>query len=707
MRQATRTQWIKCTIAILLYLAFLIWVRSWWGLIVVPFIFDIYITKKIPWSFWKKSKNPTVRNVMSWVDAIVFALVAVYFVNIYIFQNYQIPSSSLEKSLLVGDFLYVSKMSYGPRVPNTPLSMPLAQHTLPILNTKSYIEWPQWKYKRVPGFGKVKLNDIVVFNFPAGDTVALNNQQTDFYSIAYGEGQRLYPKQIEMDSLTRQQQRAVYDLYYNAGRQQILSNPRVYGEVVYRPVDRRENYVKRCVGLPGDTLQIVDGQVMIDGKAIENPENLQFNYFVQTTGPYITEDMFRELGISKADQTLYDDSSWEETFRQIGLDNRNAQGKMAPIYHLPLTKKMYETLSGNKKLISKIVMEPEEYAGQMYPLNLHTKWNRNNYGPIWIPAKGATITLTEDNLPIYERCIVAYEGNKLEIKPDGIYVDGTLGGGGHAYEVCRRLNNKGSFIGIDQDAAAIEAAGTRLSDFGERVTIIRSNYCDMKSRLHEKGIDKVDGIVLDLGVSSYQLDTADRGFSYRVDAPLDMRMDTRQTLSAKEIVNGYSEMDLFRIIRDYGEDKFAKNIAKHIVMAREKGPIETTGQLAEIIRQSIPMKFQKMSGHPAKRTFQAIRIECNRELEVLRDSLDDMIDILNPGGRICIITFHSLEDRIVKGIFKKNENPCTCPSTFPVCVCGKGSKGKVITKKPILPSEEEMEVNSRSKSAKLRIFERV
>ena len=269
----------------------------------------------------------------------------------------------------------------------------------------------------------------------------------------------------------------------------------------------------------------------------------------------------------------------------------------------------------------------------------------------------------------------------LNIKPDGIYVDGTLGGGGHAYEVCRRLNNKGSFIGIDQDAAAIEAAGTRLSDFGERVTIIR--------RLHEKGIDKVDGIVLDLGVSSYQLDTADRGFSYRVDAPLDMRMDTRQTLSAKEIVNGYSEMDLFRIIRDYGEDKFAKNIAKHI------------------IRQSIPMKFQKMSGHPAKRTFQAIRIECNRELEVLRDSLDDMIDILNPGGRICIITFHSLEDRIVKGIFKKNENPCTCPSTFPVCVCGKVSKGKVITKKPILPSEEEMEVNSRSKSAKLRIFERV
>ena len=295
----------------------------------------------------------------------------------------------------------------------------------------------------------------------------------------------------------------------------------------------------------------------------------------------------------------------------------------------------------------------------------------------------------------------------LNIKPDGIYVDGTLGGGGHAYEVCRRLNNKGSFIGIDQDAAAIEAAGTRLSDFGERVTIVRSNYCDMKSKLQELGIDKVDGIVLDLGVSSYQLDTAERGFSYRVDAPLDMRMDRRQKMTAKDIVNEYSEMDLFRIIRDYGEDKFAKNIAKHIVLEREKGPIETTGQLIEIIKRAIPMKFQKTAGHPAKRTFQAIRIELNRELEVLRESLDDMIELLNKDGRICIITFHSLEDRIVKGIFRKNENPCTCPPHFPVCVCGNESKGRVITRKPILPSAEELEENSRSKSAKLRIFERV
>lgn len=296
--------------------------------------------------------------------------------------------------------------------------------------------------------------------------------------------------------------------------------------------------------------------------------------------------------------------------------------------------------------------------------------------------------------------------NGLNIKPDGIYVDGTLGGGGHAYEVCRRLNDKGRFIGIDQDEAAIVAAGIRLGGFGEKVTIVRSNYCDMKLRLQELGIDKVDGIVLDLGVSSYQLDTTERGFSYKADAPLDMRMDRRQSLTAKEIVNTYSEQELYRIIRDYGEDKFAKNIAKHIVAERGKSPIETTGELSEVIRHAIPMKFQKMAGHPAMRTFQAIRIELNRELEVLKDSLDTMIDMLSPGGRICIITFHSLEDRIVKSAFRKNENPCTCPSHFPVCVCGNVSKGNVITRKPILPGEKELEENSRSKSAKLRIFER-
>lgn len=296
----------------------------------------------------------------------------------------------------------------------------------------------------------------------------------------------------------------------------------------------------------------------------------------------------------------------------------------------------------------------------------------------------------------------------LNIKPDGIYVDGTLGGGGHAYQVASRLSEKGRLIGIDQDADAIAAAGERLKEFGDKITIIRSNYANMKEELHRIGVEKVDGIVLDLGVSSFQLDTPGRGFTYRDEnAPLDMRMDDRQSLTAKDIVNGYSEMDLYRIIRDYGEDKFAKNIAKHIVQERAKKPIETTGELTEIIRASIPMKVQVTGGHPAKRTFQAIRIELNKELEVLQNNLDDMIDLLNPGGRICIITFHSLEDRIVKTNFKRNENPCTCPSDFPVCVCGKKSKGKVVTRKPILPSEEELEVNSRSKSAKLRVFERV
>ena len=296
----------------------------------------------------------------------------------------------------------------------------------------------------------------------------------------------------------------------------------------------------------------------------------------------------------------------------------------------------------------------------------------------------------------------------LNIKPDGIYVDGTLGGGGHAYQVASRLSEKGRLIGIDQDADAIAAAGERLKEFGDKITIIRSNYANMKEELHRIGVEKVDGIVLDLGVSSFQLDTLERGFTYRDEnAPLDMRMDDRQSLTAKDIVNGYSEMDLYRIIRDYGEDKFAKNIAKHIVQERAKKPIETTGELTEIIRASIPMKVQVTGGHPAKRTFQAIRIELNKELEVLQNNLDDMIDLLNPGGRICIITFHSLEDRIVKTNFKRNENPCTCPSDFPVCVCGKKSKGKVVTRKPMLPSEEELEVNSRSKSAKLRVFERV
>ena len=293
----------------------------------------------------------------------------------------------------------------------------------------------------------------------------------------------------------------------------------------------------------------------------------------------------------------------------------------------------------------------------------------------------------------------------LAIKPNGIYVDGTLGGAGHSSEIVKRLGEDGRLIGIDQDGEAIEAATKRLKPYKDKVTIVRSNYAQMKEVLRDLGIPKVDGILLDLGVSSYQLDNAERGFTYREDVPLDMRMDQRQTKTAKDIVNDYSEMELYHIIRDYGEDPFAKNIAKHIVKNRADKPIETTFELNEIIKAAVPAKMRQ-NGHPSKQTFQAIRIECNQELEVLKKALDELIDLLHPGGRFCIITFHSLEDRIVKNAFRRNENPCTCPPEFPVCVCGKVSKGKVITRKPILPGAEELEANSRSKSAKLRVFEK-
>ncbi|MBD5469414.1 MAG: 16S rRNA (cytosine(1402)-N(4))-methyltransferase RsmH [Lachnospiraceae bacterium] len=302
--------------------------------------------------------------------------------------------------------------------------------------------------------------------------------------------------------------------------------------------------------------------------------------------------------------------------------------------------------------------------------------------------------------------VMLYETvDSLRMKPDGVYVDGTLGGGGHSYEICTRLGESGRLYGIDQDEDAIAAATERLAPFGEKVTILRDNYCHAVARLREMGVEGADGIVLDLGVSSYQLDTVSRGFTYKQDAPLDMRMDNRQSLTAREIINGYSETELYHIIRDYGEEQFAKNIAKHIAAARKDKPVETTGELCDIIKASIPAKM-RMNGHPAKKTFQAIRIACNHELDVLRDSLDEMISFLKPGGRISIITFHSLEDRIVKTAFRRNENPCTCPPDFPVCVCGNVSKGRQISRKPILPSEEELEKNKRSKSAKLRIFER-
>lgn len=293
----------------------------------------------------------------------------------------------------------------------------------------------------------------------------------------------------------------------------------------------------------------------------------------------------------------------------------------------------------------------------------------------------------------------------LRIKPDGNYLDGTLGGGGHAYEVCRHLDG-GHLYGIDQDLDAVMAAGERLEEFGDRVTILRDNYCNAKAVLAELGVTQMDGIVLDLGVSSYQLDTQERGFSYRFDAPLDMRMDQRQKLTARDIVNGYSEKQLYEIIRDYGEDPFAKNIAKNIVRERLRCPIETTFQLNEVIRAAVPARM-RVNGHPSKQTFQAIRIECNRELEVLKSTLDDLISLLAPGGRLCIITFHSLEDRLVKNAFRRNESPCICPPEFPVCICGKKSQGTVITKKPILPGGFELDENSRSKSAKLRVFEKI
>ncbi|MBR5789955.1 MAG: 16S rRNA (cytosine(1402)-N(4))-methyltransferase RsmH [Lachnospiraceae bacterium] len=296
----------------------------------------------------------------------------------------------------------------------------------------------------------------------------------------------------------------------------------------------------------------------------------------------------------------------------------------------------------------------------------------------------------------------------LNIKPDGIYVDGTLGGAGHSFEICKLLSNEGKLIGIDQDEDAINAATLKLMPYNERAIIIRDNYKNLVTRVKELGIESVNGILLDIGVSSFQLDTKERGFSYmEKDAPLDMRMDNRNPLTAEIIVNEYDENEIFKIIRDYGEDKFAKNIAKHIVNERSKGRIKTTGELAEIVRHAIPKKFWIDGPNPAMRTFQALRIECNRELEVLTESIDGMIDFLAPGGRLAIITFHSLEDRIVKEAFRRNENPCTCPKDFPVCVCGKKSKGHVVTKKPITPSAEELELNSRSHSAKLRVFEKL
>ena len=402
MIQASRRQWIKFGIVLLFYIAFLIWLKSWLGIIVIPFIFDAYITKKIPWTWWKKSKNKTVLTVMGWVDAIVFALVAVYFVNLYFFQNYVIPSSSLEKSLLVGDYLFVSKMSYGARIPQTPLHMPLTQHTLPVFNCKSYLEWIQWDYKRVGGLGTVQLNDIVVFNFPAGDSVATAIPADDLYRMSYDAGKQL-SQPVDMSRLTLEQQRQVFEYYYAAGRKYINENPQLYGKVIARPVDRRENYVKRCVGLPGQTLEIKNRIVYLDGKSNKEPDNVQYRYIVHTKG-MLPDDLCHELGISQEDRMMY---YAEES-----------------VYNLPLTEKAKAALLARKDIVVSIENMPDEPVDGLYPVNKVTGWTLDNYGPIWIPKKGETIDLTLDNLPMYERPIHAYEGNSIDVKDGKIYING-------------------------------------------------------------------------------------------------------------------------------------------------------------------------------------------------------------------------------------------------------------------------------------------
>ena len=393
---------IKCTIALTLYLLFLLWVGSWWGLLVVPFIIDVYITKKIPWSWWKKSKSPVVRTIMSWVDAIVFALVAIYFVNLYFFQNFVIPSSSLEKSLLVGDYLFVSKMSYGPRIPQTPLTMPLTSHTLPVLGCKSYLEWPQWNYRRVKGFGPIKQNDIVVFNYPSGDTVALNMQNSDFYTICYTKGQELFPVP-GIDTLPPLAQREILDRQYAVGRHYVAENPSLFGEVVSRPVDRRENYVKRCVGLPGQTLQIKNRIIYIDGKPNKEPDNVQYNYLVRfKANP--PQDLIRELGISLEDLSFASPDDYA-------------------LRWMPLTHRALNTLKARTDIVESIEETPGNDMG-LYPHNLITGWTTYDYGPIWIPQKGKSIKLTPENLPIYERPIRIYEKNQLEVKDGQILING-------------------------------------------------------------------------------------------------------------------------------------------------------------------------------------------------------------------------------------------------------------------------------------------
>ena len=398
-----KIQWIKFVVVLVLYLLFLVWVKSWLGLVVVPFIYDAYISKKINWKWWEDAEGPT-RFIMSWVDALVFALVAVYFINQFFFQNYVIPSSSLEKSLLTGDYLFVSKVSYGPRIPETPLTMPLTQHTLPVINCQSYVEWPHWEYRRVKGLGKVKLNDIVVFNYPAGDTLVENYQNADFYrDICYATGYQLLADQpVDLSKMNPQQQYDYFNNVYNTGKAYVAENQQQFGAIISRPTDRRENYVKRCVGLPGMTLQIKNRIIYLDGKPNKEPDNVQYTYQVQLNQP-IPDDMLKELGISMED-----------------LTSLNQNG------YMPLTKRAAKALAANKAIVKSIKMAPEMVNDMLYPLDGVTGWTRDNYGPIWIPKKGATVKLNMKNISIYERPIRSYEHNSLEVKNSKIYINGKL-----------------------------------------------------------------------------------------------------------------------------------------------------------------------------------------------------------------------------------------------------------------------------------------
>lgn len=396
MKKIEKKQYIKFAIAAVLYGLFILWMQNGWLALGYILLADIYLTKYIPWGAWKKTNNPTLKSIYDWIDDIIFALVAVYFINLFIFQNYQIPSSSLEKSLLVGDYLFVSKVSYGPRVPNTPLSFPLVQNTLPILNCKSYLDWPSWDYKRVAGLGQIQRNDIVVFNFPAGDTVATLQQNPDYYTL------------IQM-----------------YGREAVRMNKQSFGEIIYRPVDKRENYVKRCVGLPGDSLSIRNNQVYINGKAAQNPKNMQLNYFVETETP-LTETMFRNWGVSRDDYMPYGQPCTvtdPETLSFLGFQP-NANGAYNLVYRFPMTEAMVAQV---KKLpsVKKVIVEPEIIGGTMYyPVDYDNGWTRDNYGPIWIPKRGATIELTPENLALYRRCIKNYEHNELEEKDGVVYING-------------------------------------------------------------------------------------------------------------------------------------------------------------------------------------------------------------------------------------------------------------------------------------------